>query len=89
MLKPSDIAQVIGHAASSMIAVKPSNTANSIDRARSAKSKPAESSPVSPTLRLNMGMKAALNAPSANKARNMLGKRNAMVKASEAKLAPT
>ena len=44
---------------------------------------------MSATFLLNIGMKAAEKAPSANSARNMLGIRQAIVKASEAKFAPT
>ena len=82
-LSPPEISQVSGQAAISMTAVVPSRKANSTDRARSAKSKPRESSPVSATVRLNIGMKAAVNAPSAKSARNILGSRKAMKKASE------
>src|SRR5438270_3735547 len=68
-----------------------SSDGSSTDSASSAKATPAGSPgpSLSATLRLNMGMNAAENAPSANKARNMLGIRHATAKASDAKLAPT
>src|SRR5437763_2513852 len=64
---------------------------SSTDSASSAKAIPAGSPgpSLSPTLWLNIGMNAAENAPSANKARNMLGIRQATANASDAKLAPT
>src|SRR5437763_5816742 len=61
------------------------------DSASSANATPAGSPgpSLSATLRLNIGMNAAEKAPSANRARNMLGIRQATAKASDAKLAPT
>src|ERR1044072_3939603 len=88
-LKPPDRPQVTGQAAATIKAVKTTSTGSSTASVRSAKSRPAESSPPSATFLLNIGMKAAENAPSANKARNMLGRRKETKKASEAKPAPT
>ncbi|PAV93465.1 hypothetical protein WR25_00432 [Diploscapter pachys] len=70
-------------------------TGSRIDSASSAKAmpcaRPLPSFALSPsaTLRLNIGMNAAENAPSAKRARNRLGKRNAIMNASDAKPAPT
>ena len=86
---PPERPQVTGQAATIITAVKASSTGRSTASVRSAKRRPGESPPPSATFRLNIGMKAALNAPSANSARNMLGRRKATKKASEAKPAPT
>src|SRR6185312_12475753 len=76
--------------AASITAVMPVRKTNRTASACSAKASAGASSPsLSPTLRLNIGMKAEANAPSAKKARNMLGRRNATRNASDAKLAPT
>ena len=90
-LNPPDSSHVTGHAASSITIVITISTGSSTDSAFSANDMPSASPlpTLSATLRLNIGMNAAENAPSANKARNMLGRRNAIRNASDAKPAPT
>ncbi len=63
----------------------------STDSASSANAMPAgrPGPSLSATFLLNMGMNAAEKAPSAKSARNMLGIRQAIVNASDAKFAPT
>ena len=91
--KPPDSAQVSGQAATISATVKTSSTGNSTASTRAAKSiaaaRPAAGSSAAPAFWLNSGMNAAENAPSANSARNMLGRRNATKNASDANPAPT
>ncbi len=85
-----DSASVTGQANTSSTTVITISTGSSIAIARSAKAIPAgrPGPSGSETLWLNIGMNAEANAPSANSARNMFGRRKATRNASEAKLAP-
>src|SRR3546814_17995320 len=82
---PPDSAAVTGQAAASINAVKTIRIGNRTASACSAKRSPALVPPSSATLRLNIGMKAAENAPPANSARNRLGRRKETKHASAAR----
>ena len=88
--KPPVIAHTIGLASTIIRTVKTSTTGKSSASTSSAKtSAPWRPPPWRPTSRLNIGTKAAAKAPSAKSARNRLGSRQAIRKASLARPAPT
>ena len=89
-LNPPDSPQVSGHAAIEHDDGQHQRGSATAPPARARRRRARRSARrFSPTLRLNIGMNAAENAPSANSARNMLGRRNATKNASDAKPAPT